>query len=1106
MDASKGLTQRTWERWLGDWKSAISGFFVLGVFLGVVPVSMWQQWGLAFGQDPELLLAVSLILSLTFWLGQRWQSTASARNGRIGTLVIYLSAWSVLHPFWVDALASLMSYLPLPMMESGTTKPLIGAALAAVGWIVPGMLWSATLTKAMDQSLQFTGSSSRPFVVILSGIATGLILNSLILTPQFGAYIPMLTIAFAASVIAWRFGRARVTQAHPTAATTAELKSTHLERSDTDGTDDRLLISSGLSISTILSVTMAFFVGILLACHFRLLNQLMPHNSFVIYLQMASVLIGVACGFVFVSFRRGTFETASWGGLIATASSSVLLALQPNFVDLSLRMNVKFTTVALLLVARTLLMLAAIVPFGVAFACVADFAKGRSPRRLLAFAAPFAAGMGVATFALGGSVGLIPLMSACLVVLLVCTSVLRLRLWHAGVSLHSVIGTAILLAVSLSFPIWTSRDDASRTAKLLYSTPAFIAYRSGWDLKDLPYLDDIRLIDRQEGRTGPLTLWRGRVAELYIREAGIPRAIVTRTADAVPQFSPEVLQAVYSMVISDRPDRVLFLGLSAGVPLSTCLNFPIREAVCMEGDSNLVNLVRGPVTRETGFDPLTDDRVTLHQISPELAMMAKPSEPYDVILSCPLSSAMMDGAPSYTSEFYQRVSSQLAGRGLFCQRFECVDFGPEPLRLVLKSMQSAFRKVVGFEISAGEILLFAANSDDVFVPSDLANRLETSHVRKILARSGLDWSALLNVPAYDDVVLKEISDESRLSANSCFNGLLAARSPMEVMRWGNKHLETQKVLTATRNSIAPYWNDEAGKPRQLEENVLLLRRSRIVDWLGDANVSQELMRRLGEVDSQLKLVRENPDAHWWAYRKALQRQLQLHPRTAVQQVKAIDDKKKLHPEDTRRLNYFVALGNAARRPKPTRQQIAAVEEYLEPYDPLVSYFARQETADLLSRCGEDAAQELAYRLYVIYFAPAQDASVRNVATAIETLVNHPETIPDNSTRFDALNGLVQTLRVRWEIRQSIEETSSKKSLGDVEKSLLAAEKGVTSMDELAASAGIAQSDWQARKQVLERLMLRPLRTYRTEVANRLARGEAQAKAMMEDDEEHEVTE
>ncbi len=1103
--------------------TALFGRFGLGIFLGTVAVSMWQQFTLTFGLDPVLMLAVGLVLSVALWCGERWRpaQTNDSQYSGLTYVVWCLCAWSIFNPFWIDALTTLMGYIPQAWLENSTSKPFVVLAIAVAAWLIPGMLWGAVITQGGVGSLRGGGFQAlrdagahglKPMLrsgaspSIMSGIACGLVLNSVVFAPWLGVFVPAIAASVLASGISgWVLRTSR-----------------NSEIAASNSATDNPGHASGM---TPIHVGMAFLVGALAACEMRLANQLMPHGASVIFAQAAGIMAGIACGLWLFVRLRGSSDRAAWCGLSAAALSSLMLCAHPSLVDLSLMMNSTLTSVTWLLMARVLLLVATSFPFGLVLAGLAQSNANHDSTRSMGFSPcdatsstgqkstgqklstdtggdvawgmPFLGGLACGVYLLGGTFGVIPLMAICGGLLIVASAYVRVCTSGWAMSYRTASAAACLLLAAFSLPMWRFNDDASRTAKVLFSTPAFVAYRSGWEVEQLSALDDIRMIHRQEGPSGSLTLWRGRVAELYVREAGVPRSVVTKNSDIVPQFAPEVLQAVYSMVLSERPGRILLLGLSAGVPLSTCLEFPIREAVCVEGDSSLIELVKGPLARETGIDPLIDDRVTLRRVSPELALMTREPEPFDVILSSPPSSSLSDGAAAFTQEFYTRASSRLSDRGLFCQRFECVDYGPEPLRMVLKTMRKAFRQVIGIETTAGEFLLFGANAEDVFIPGELATRLELPHVLRILARSGLDWSTLLNQPAYDHEALGEVCDESRSPANSMFNGLLASQTPLEVMRWANKQQEVQSVLTTTRLTKAPFWTEALnGQPNMLENEIQLSRRSRLVEWLGDSRVSQELLRRLNEVTIQQNLVLENPDAHWWEYRNALRKQLQDRPRTIVQQVKAIDEKPTLHPEDLRRRDYFVALGNAARRKKPTREQIAAVEEYLQPYDPLLTYFARQEIADMLARCGEDAARELAYRLHVIYFVPTRDSSVRNVATAIETVVNHPEAVPDDSVRFDVLNGLIQTLRTRWETRQFISQTSVKKVLDDVDQSLIATENGVNSLNEIATSAGVSDKEWQARKQVIEKLLLRPLRSYKTEVKSRQERSQMQARALL----------
>ena len=75
----------------------------------------------------------------------------------------------------------------------------------------------------------------------------------------------------------------------------------------------------------------------------------------------------------------------------------------------------------------------------------------------------------------------------------------------------------------------------------------------------------------------------------------------------------------------------------------------------------------------------------------------------------------------------------------------------------------------------------------------------------------------------------------------------------------------------------------------------------------------------------------------------------------------------LHPEDERRKEYFAALGAAGDLKHKSLETVWELADYLEPYDPLVSLFARQEIAELLALYGHPApAEELALRLHVIH--------------------------------------------------------------------------------------------------------------------------------------------
>ena len=108
-----------------------------------------------------------------------------------------------------------------------------------------------------------------------------------------------------------------------------------------------------------------------------------------------------------------------------------------------------------------------------------------------------------------------------------------------------------------------------------------------------------------------------------------------------------------------------------------------------------------------------------------------------------------------------------------------------------------------------------------------------------------------------------------------------------------------------------------------------------------------------------------------------------------------------------------------------------------------------------------------------------------------------EAIPDDARRFDVLNGLVQLLRTRWESRQNTPVLSARRQLTDVDRSVIAVEKSLSSMSELTASVALSDSEWATRKQVVDRILLRPLRAYRSDLQTAAVKNEGRSRAMIE---------
>ena len=199
---------------------------------------------------------------------------------------------------------------------------------------------------------------------------------------------------------------------------------------------------------------------------------------------------------------------------------------------------------------------------------------------------------------------------------------------------------------------------------------------------------------------------------------------------------------------------------------------------------------------------------------------------------------------------------------------------------------------------------------------------------------------------------------------------------------------------------------------------------RFAQWGGIDPRDPDLLRRLAEVTGQRKLMTTHPD-EFWVYRKTVKEQVTKNPRSVIVQVKGEMPRREIHADEKRRLAYFHALGETVKHHPHRPEDIARVESFSDPYDPLVTFFLHQEVAELHSRSADrDYPAELAHRFYSLFYAAPGDRSVRNVTAALDLLCEHPQAAPDPLDRWDDLNAVLQMLKQRWAVRAGVTPSST----------------------------------------------------------------------------------
>ena len=793
-------------------------------------------------------------------------------------------------------------------------------------------------------------------------------------------------------------------------------------------------------------------VGIAAAALGRLILQLAPSAEALEWTNWTGFLSGAAAGLV-VSSRSASERrqpTIAWLLLAGAIGALLPVACFGLLTDWSLAATASVSQVAWLYLIRSVVVASVFLPLGIAWGSILGLGEGNESRQMATRSVPaLLAGFLIARWLFNRGVGVPTLVAGAAVILATLGIFAALRVAQRTSRYQLACGFAAVFA--LIGASWVTRTYApARAARLLFSTDVFMQRHAGMEARLLPFLDDSRLVAAEEGDRGTYSVWKRHGVQHDIRENGIPLGTYCSQSDLCPQYSGQVLVAALPLTLHESPRRTLILGLGSGSTVLAALEFPVSEVTCVEADARLVRLLERTVWSHGPSNPVNDNRLRFVLLDPACGVQTRPGG-YDVIVADTDPAAVATGTPYFTREFYAGVSRQLEADGIFAQRFHYVDFGPRPVASVLATLKSVFSDVAAIEAGGGDLVLLASNSSRGINRPDLLTRFQAPQATHTLAQVGWDWSVALNLGAYRGEGCDAIAEGAPV--NTAANGLFAFHLPQETMRWGAKQNELAEALN-------PY-------------------AARIAEWPGVEGNDPEFLRRLGDVLLQRELMTAYPDQPW-AYRKSVHEELKKHPHGVIAEADEGFDRK-LHPVDQRRLEYFSALGRAAQARQPSLESLHQIEEFAEPYDPVLTYFVHHELSPLYARAKTpDPAAQIRHRLYTVYYGDARDRSIRDVVEALQLLAANPHLFPD-AERWDHTNALLQFLKLRWNNRGLGKPESPRIVLNDLDRTIGAAESTFAEMEKLRQLVGISETDWQARREVIERALIRPLRAYQSEL-------------------------
>jgi len=617
-------------------------------------------------------------------------------------------------------------------------------------------------------------------------------------------------------------------------------------------------------------------------------------------------------------------------------------------------------------------------------------------------------------------------------------------------NVHARLRWTTLAAASLAVLAACIADPAGSLAgqRALFSGSHFQARALGVPGELLKAIDDGRIIRSTVNSSGVTAVWAHSGVQWALRENGLTRGVVSTQPDLCPQSVPEVLAAVLPLTMHPQPHHILLMSASYPTVAATCLVFPIESVTAIDDNSAALTFCRESAERIVPSLGKGDNRLVLHRADP-VRGLATSERIYDVIISPDSIVGDLNSVRQWTAEHLRMAAAHLSAEGVFCQRITCFDLNVSSVLEIVRTAQAVFPVVQLSEVAPGEWLLIGRPGEGVALDKTFLERLEKPHVRDVLAQAGWDWSIMLSLKTVHPEDLRAASQNASIISGA--DAGIAFTLPMDVMRWGPKF------------ELRRQWISRIARPQG--------------DALGDEPALGDVAKRLSDVTLAQQVMIDHPD-QFAAYRHFVKKRLQDRPRPKVIQVAGEGLKNGLDPEDARRKAYLAALGKAVE--SKSRDDIDRLTQYFSPFDPLIAPFIPREFVhiDRQSQSPNVAAQ---WRcgLRSVFYAPANDCSVTNVCDALELVQAHPEIAGSPAAHWDSCNALLEVLKNRWGLRIS-SGASLKYGVADAHRTLELASAALDQMDDLREAAGIPDSEWRTRRTVLEKHLIRPVRSWRSE--------------------------
>jgi len=204
-------------------------------------------------------------------------------------------------------------------------------------------------------------------------------------------------------------------------------------------------------------------------------------------------------------------------------------------------------------------------------------------------------------------------------------------------------------------------------------------------------------------------------------------------ASTAGDMPTQILIGALPLLVRERTDDVLLIGLGSGVTLGSVEQFPVQHVTCVELEPAVIEASHR--FEDVNNKPLDDPRLRLVS-NDGRNFIYTTDEKFDVIVSEPSNPWVTGVANLFTLEYFKRGAERLREDGLFSQWLQIYEMAPEDVRTLIATFRAAFPQVYLFRGAEGDLMLLGSKSERRFNLSNLSARFQDPKISADLKRIG----------------------------------------------------------------------------------------------------------------------------------------------------------------------------------------------------------------------------------------------------------------------------------------------------------------------------------------------------------------------------------